>query len=148
MYIFESSKGCIWRAQHQRTRINVVIKVTNKTLHYNNLSIIDGNQHQVLEDILYESTILSHLTEDKLCPDSIVKFYDCFQSDINYYVVMEDGGQSLLVFVQKAYKMLQRNKLDISEWLKVCRLLFKQMIECIEYIHSKNIAHFDISLEV
>ena len=61
---------------------------------------------------------------------------------------MEDGGQSLLLFVQKAYKMIERNKLDIAEWLKVCHLLFKQMIECIEYIHSKNISHFDISLEV
>ena len=30
---------------------------------------------------------------------------------------------------------------------KMCKLLFKQMIECIEYIHSKNVS-FDISLKI
>ena len=35
----------------------------------------------------------------------------------------------------------------MSEWHKVCKAIFKQMIESIEYIHSKNICHFDISLE-
>ena len=140
--------GSIWRVIHNKSGTNVVIKVTNKQLHDNNITIINGNQHQVLENILHETMISAHLTEDKLCPDSIVKFYDCFQSNINYYVVMEDGGKSLFDFVQKAYKLIQSNTLDIDEWLKVCKVLFKQMIECIEYIHSKGIVHFDISLEV
>ena len=116
-------------------------------MHDNCLSVINGTQHEVLENILHETTILAHLTEDKLCPDSIVMLYGCFQSNINYYLVMEDGGQSLFDLVQRAYKFMQCNKLDVDEWLKVCKLLFKQMVECIEYIHSKNIAHFDISLE-
>ena len=37
--------------------------------------------------------------------------------------------------------------LDISEWQKAVNIIFKQMIDCIEYIHSKNVCHFDISLE-
>lgn len=87
------------------------------------------------------------MTEDELCPDSIVKFYGCFQSNSNYYVVMQDGNTSLFDFVQRAYQFMRFNKLDFDEWLNICTILFKQMIQCIEYIHSKNIAHFDISLE-
>ena len=60
---------------------------------------------------------------------------------------MEDGGKSLLDFVMRAYKMMEANKLEIDQWLKMCKLLFKQMIEAIEFIHSKQVSHFDISLE-
>ena len=139
--------GSIWRAKHKKSGIKVVVKATNKELHDKKVSIIDGNEHQVLENIMFETAILAHLTEDRLCPNSIIKFYDCFQSDVNYYVVMEDGGQSLFSMVLNVHKFIRYNKLDIDEWLKVCKIIFKQMIECIEYIHSKDIAHFDISLE-
>ena len=37
--------------------------------------------------------------------------------------------------------------IDIAEWQKVAKVILKQMIDCIEYIHSKNVCHFDISLE-
>ena len=60
---------------------------------------------------------------------------------------MEDGGQSLLHFVQRAHKCIKAQKLDISQWIKMCKIIFKQMVESIDYIHSKNVAHFDISLE-
>lgn len=116
-------------------------------MHEKKVSIIDGNKYQVQENVLFETAILAHLTEDKACPNSIAKFLDCFQSNINYYVVMEDGGQSLFECTLNVHKFIRCNNLDISEWLKVCKILFKQIIECIEYIHSKGIAHFDISLE-
>eukprot|EP01084_Bolivina_argentea_P315944 547536_1 len=35
----------------------------------------------------------------------------------------------------------------MNDWHKVVKIIFKQMIECIEFIHSKNVCHFDISLE-
>jgi len=38
-------------------------------------------------------------------------------------------------------------KIEINEWQKVVRIIFEQMVECIEFIHSKNVCHFDISLE-
>ena len=60
---------------------------------------------------------------------------------------MEDGGHSLFEFVVKVHKLIQFGKLEISEWHRIAKIIFKQMIEAIEYIHSKNIAHFDISLE-
>ena len=68
-------------------------------------------------------------------------------SNMNYYLVMEDGGQSLFDFVERAHKCIQAKKLEISQWLKMCKIIFKQMVQCLEYIHTKNVAHFDISLE-
>ena len=60
---------------------------------------------------------------------------------------MEDGGYSAFDFVVKGHKLITLKKLDISEWHRICKLIFKQMIEAIEFIHSHNIAHMDISLE-
>lgn len=60
---------------------------------------------------------------------------------------MEDGRDSLFQFVQNIHKCIQSGQLEISEWLKLVKLIFIQMIECIEYLHSKNVAHMDVSLE-
>ena len=61
---------------------------------------------------------------------------------------MEDGGDSALFhFVENAHKLIKAKILDIPHWIEVVKVIFKQMIECIEFIHSKNICHFDISLE-
>ena len=60
---------------------------------------------------------------------------------------MEDGGSSLFNFVKIAHKLIRTKQIDIAHWHKVVRIILKQMVEAIEYIHSLNIAHFDISLE-
>ena len=60
---------------------------------------------------------------------------------------MEDGGLSCFDFVIKAHKFIECGRLDIREWHRIVKIIFKQMIEAIEYIHSKNVAHLDISLE-
>ena len=60
---------------------------------------------------------------------------------------MEDGGNSLFSFIQKVHSIIQSGNLEISHWNKVLKIIFKQMIECIEYVHSQNICHMDISLE-
>ena len=60
---------------------------------------------------------------------------------------MEDGGGSLFNFVTKAHNLIQTGSIEISEWHKTVKVIFKQMIECIKYIHSKGVCHYDISLE-
>ena len=65
----------------------------------------------------------------------------------NFYLVMEDGGHSLFAFVQKAHSLIQAGNLEISHWNEVCKVIFKQMVECVEYLHSQGICHMDISLE-
>lgn len=61
--------------------------------------------------------------------------------------MQEDGGNSLFDFVVKAHKLIEHGELEISEWLQVVKIIFKQMIEITDYIHSKNVCHMDISLE-
>ena len=60
---------------------------------------------------------------------------------------MEDGGGPLFDFVKSAHKMIRLGMLDISHWIQVVKVIFQQMIECIQFIHSKNICHFDVAMD-
>ena len=74
----------------------------------------------------------------KLRHESVVKLYETFQTGRHIMLVMElCAGGDLLNFVRK------RKKLDED----ICRVLFKQIIEGISYIHSKKILHRDIKLD-
>jgi len=77
----------------------------------------------------------------------MVHFVRCFQSNNDYYLAMEDGGHSLFEFTQSAHQCIEAGQLSIAEWHKMVKVIFKQMVECVEYIHSKNVCHFDISIE-
>ena len=59
----------------------------------------------------------------------------------------EYGGSSLFDFVVKAHKYIAMGNITISDWHKCVKIIFNQIIECVEYMHSKNVCHFDISLE-
>jgi len=62
--------------------------------------------------------------------------------------VMEDGGMSLFEFTTKCHKMITLGWLSIGEWQAAVRTLFRQMVEFVDWMHSKmNICHLDISLE-
>lgn len=60
---------------------------------------------------------------------------------------MDDGGDNLFKFIQKAHEYISNGSVHIDNWHKLVRIIFKQMVEAIEYIHTKNVCHFDISLE-
>lgn len=68
-------------------------------------------------------------------------------SDSDYYLLQEFGGFSLLEFVNRAHRMIQSGALSIAEWTQCVQVIFKEMVECIEFMHSKNVCHFDVSLE-
>ena len=67
-------------------------------------------------------------------------------SNRDYCLVLEDGGSSLFDFTERAHSFLQHGQLSLAEWHGMVKLIWKQMVECIEYIHSNNICHFDVSL--
>eukprot|EP01084_Bolivina_argentea_P199435 341250_1 len=140
-------QGSIWRASSSKSsKTDVIIKVANKNLHAESAVVIGGNKYNVHENILSETTIQRYLTKNN-CPNSIVKYIDSFQTDNNYFLVQEYGGTSLMTFTMKIHEYISKGHIDINEWHKVVKIIYKQMIECIEYIHSKNVCHFDISLE-
>ena len=73
-------------------------------------------------------------------------FLSLFRSD-SYYLVMEDGGKSLYDFITESHKWMKMGIIQISHWQTVVKIIFHQMLDAIQYIHSKNVCHFDISLE-
>merc|ERR1712228_52906 len=58
------------------------------------------------------------------------------------------GGHSLFDFNNKIHDYIKDGSIDISEWHKVLKIIFRQMVECLNYLHNKkSVCHFDISLE-
>eukprot|EP01084_Bolivina_argentea_P176806 305900_1 len=148
--IADTLQGCVYKALQTSTNTQVAIKVTHKYLHQNSATVLENQKlHPVKENIISESICLKHLTTDKTAPKSIIKFIDLLQCDINYYLVMEyvEGSQSLFAFITEAHKLITKGYITPIEFIKVIKVIFKQMIECIKYIHSKRVSHFDISLE-
>lgn len=69
---------------------------------------------------------------------SVVKLYETFETGRHILLVMElCAGGDLLNYVRK------RRKLDED----AAKLIFKQLIEGLSYIHSKGIIHRDIKLD-
>eukprot|EP01083_Nonionella_stella_P083804 231771_1 len=145
--IADTIQGSIWKCLHTGTRKRVVIKMIDKYLAINKIRVEGKLEIAVLENIKKEISILKQLSEDKRCPNSIIKYKASFKSNKHYFLVMEDGGRDVLKFAAKAHKFIASGHLEISEWHRMVRIIFKQMVEAIEYIHSKNVCHFDISLE-
>jgi len=148
-----SLQGSVWTATGPQGE-HIAIKVTKKKLHQQSMSTeIGGAQYPIQENIKKEAQILHHLTVSETIkhggkiPKSIVKYVDFFQSKTNYYLVMENGGSSLFDFVVKAHQLIACDKLDVSEWHKCVKVIYKQLLDALQYMHSEGIVHYDISLE-
>eukprot|EP00484_Ammonia_sp_Unknown_P000853 CAMPEP_0197021808 /NCGR_PEP_ID=MMETSP1384-20130603/2718_1 /TAXON_ID=29189 /ORGANISM="Ammonia sp." /LENGTH=329 /DNA_ID=CAMNT_0042449719 /DNA_START=91 /DNA_END=1080 /DNA_ORIENTATION=+ len=148
--ISESLQGSVWKAT--RTGSSgvgkpVVVKVTDRYLHQNALGKVNKTAITVHENIVSEAKILRLLSKDKTCPPSIVRFRSFYETETEYFLMEEHGGSSLFEFVNKAHRFIRAGKIELSHWHKIVKVIFKQMIECIAYLHSKRVCHLDISLE-
>mmetsp|Transcript_35738 Transcript_35738/g.58605 ORF Transcript_35738/g.58605 Transcript_35738/m.58605 type:complete len:348 (+) Transcript_35738:77-1120(+) len=148
-----SLQGSVWSVEGPKGN-PLVVKVTNKKLDQESMANINGVRYSVREDIKKEAKILRHLTaaeNGKISTRSgsqgIVQFVDFFQSKTNYYLVMENAGMPLFDFVRTAHQLIAAGTLDISEWHKCVKVIYKQLLDALQYMHSKGIIHHDISLE-
>eukprot|EP01083_Nonionella_stella_P135377 411831_1 len=114
--ITDSLQGSIWRSRHAETNLPVVIKITNKKLHEKQIIIVNGTQYRVYEDILKEKMLLKYLSTDETCPNSLVKYLTEFESNINYYLIMSDGGCPLISLINHAHEYISVGKIQISSW--------------------------------
>jgi len=147
--VTDSLQGSVWKAQQWATKQEVVIKVTNRELHERGVVILHGKTIPVYEDCMKEKHLLRYLTKkhEKEAPPSIVKYVDFFKSESWYFLVMQNGGNSLFDFVSKAHQYILEGRIEIGQWRKMVKVMFSQMLQSVEYIHQKNICHHDISLE-
>eukprot|EP00483_Globobulimina_turgida_P007858 UN07873 len=146
----DTLQGSIWSSLTRKRQKPVIIKITSRKLHAESMIIYDGKKYNVDENIIKEKEILKYLTKDTHNPaehKNIVGYYDFFKSNTNYYFVMEYGGHMLFDFVVRVHRYIESNKLSISEWQKFVKIIFKQILDAVEYIHNKNVCHYDISLE-
>ena len=91
------------------------------------------NTEKAKTKILHETTILKNLNHP-----NVVKFYETFESNNHILIIMEYiSCGDLLTFVRKRTKLSE----------KVAKFIFRQIIEALQYIHSKNIIHRDIKLD-
>jgi len=146
--LIDTLQGTIWRAVQQKTDQRVVIKITSKELATKSIMMIDGEKRAVHENILREKIILKYLQRsNKKCSESVVKYVDFMKSNVNYYLVMSDGGHSLFDFNLKVHEYIESSKIQIAHWHKLVKVLLRRMLDCLEFIHSMKVCHFDVSLE-
>eukprot|EP01084_Bolivina_argentea_P037929 70134_1 len=145
--IVDTLQGSIWRASTNDNH-TVVVKIVNRSLHASSTAIFKNKvYHNINENIESEQTILKYLSQHDDCPESIPKFISFSETDDLLLLIQHDGGSSLFDFVVHAHKMIEAGTIDINHWQAVVKVIFKQMVECIAFIHSKNVCHNDISLE-
>ena len=58
--------------------------------------------------------------------------------------MMQNGGSGSFEFVQKAISLISEGDISVIEWQKAGKIIFKQMIQAITYIHGQNVWHFAI----
>lgn len=83
--------------------------------------------------ILYETNLMRNL-----CHSSITKILDMFETEKYILIIMEYiSGGNLQSFVKKRRRLTE----------KTSKIIYKQIIEGLQYIHSQGIVHRDIKLE-
>lgn len=143
----DSLQGSIWSSVKPRSNESVIVKVCNKRQQKQGTATLNGKLYRVQEDIHKERAILKYLTLRNDAPNGIVKYKKWLENEDNYFLIMENGGTSLFEFVVKCHRYIKVGKITLSEWHKLVRIIFKQMVDAVHFMHTQNVSHFDISLE-
>ena len=121
------SFGSIYKVTHKLSNQTRAIKVISK---YNIVIQDDKNS-----DFLNEIKILAEINHPY-----IVKTYEYFQDDYNFYLILEYLPLGDLEKIFKDFTFA-----NLSE--EVIASIFKQLFSAITYLHSNNIIHRDIKLQ-
>lgn len=116
--------GKVNLGMHKLARKLVAIKSINKQF---------LNDERSRRKVMQEVSIIKRTRHP-----NVVKLYETFESDKHILFSMEMcAGGDLLNYVRKRRKLKE----------PIAKILFKQIIEAIGYIHTRNIVHRDIKLD-
>ena len=109
---------------HKATNEKVAIKILEKS---------KIKEKDDLQRIIREMQILNELNHP-----NIVKVYEICESDEYFFIIMEycSGGE-LFNYIVRNHRLIEEES----------SYFFYQIINCLEYIHSKKIAHRDLKPE-
>ena len=119
-----------------KSGINYAIKQTSKQLHHSGEALDeDGFTVIVEENIIKEALILHHLTvTNQPMGGYIVKYIDFFESDIDYYLVIEyTGNMNLQQLNDKAHKYINEGKLSLSDYQKIIKFITWQIAVTLQW---------------
>ena len=111
---------------HKKTKKKYAIKIYSKT------TLDDEEKNNSIKNEIYLLNQLNH--------ENIMKLYDIINTPKYLYLILEYiNGISLLDYIHKLPKK------RIEE--KICKQIFYQIVNAIQYCSKKNIYHRDIKLE-
>jgi len=145
----DTTQGSIYEAFKDDTKL--AIKRTSKRLHDARESVDEfGNTIIVNENIVREALLLQYLTTlNHPIGGYIVKFIDFFETEEDYYLVMEyAGSMNLAQFQEKAQQYLKEKRLSRTEYLKVIKFMSWQIAVTLKWMHDMmSVCHLDLCLE-
>jgi len=157
-HLADTLQGRIYLGVDKTNGSLVVVKETWKQL----VELFKSREgHRVAEDFVQEKKIMSYLSSQEDCNSGFVRILDEWEDKYCYYYAMEycQGGE-LFEHVKKIHaneQMIQYGikqqklpqeplKID-NEWIKSVRQMFRQLVDCVSWMHKKSICHLDLSLE-
>eukprot|EP01084_Bolivina_argentea_P078439 142325_1 len=149
-FISDLPQGIEFTATNSKNNQLVLIQKISKLLHSTKESIDeDGFTFIVDNDIVKAANILRFLTnnDDEEESDFLIKFIDFFESDIDYYLVLEhvENSVTLIEFARIAYDYIGQKKLIKKEYQQTIKKLMWQLIILINWLHTKkNCCHLNI----
>jgi len=149
--IADTLQGRLYKAcANETSKRYVAIKRASKFLTDNRIAIQDKFEFCVAENIIKEARILKHLTVDNATiGDYIVRYYDFFESDTDYFLVMEyiDSEVNLEQFVHTCHQYIANGKLQRKQYLKVVKYLLWQLLVTLSWMHkSMHCCHLDVTM--
>eukprot|EP01084_Bolivina_argentea_P245295 410702_1 len=120
----DTLQGQLIKAQRISDKKLVVVKKTNKILFEDEIAIQDEMSFCVAENIIKEALILKYLTVDNMSiGDHIVHFIDTFQTENDYYLVMEyiESEMNLKQFIQISHRYIKQGKLKLKQYQKIIK---------------------------
>jgi len=157
-HLADTLQGRIYGAVDRTHGNFVVVKETWKQLVGLKKSR-DG--HVVPEDFIEEKSVMTYLSTQKDCDPGFVRILDEWEDQHCYFYAMEgcQGGELfeyiknmhtrdfMASYTQQQMNQTQECMLQPNPWIKSVRHMFRQLVECVSWMHSKGVCHLDLSLE-